>query len=362
MHSSGSRAWAAATYRLSVADGAGWRVDALASQLADPRSPRVRDRVPSVIRGLPAALPGNPESDVRTLDWLEPFLLWRSASAIRAAPGSGVPNTSSRDPPDRRAIDPTSQGAHGCHGIVRRTAGAAMKSDHTPIEASEAFARLGRIVLGDQPLGDILEQVVQIARHVLPTPTDASITLIAGDQPYTPAFTSDTALALDERQYETERGPCLDAAASGNLIAIPDMRVESRWPQFAATAASRGVLSSLSVPLPVQREVTGALNFYATITDAFKDETVDLAQTFAGHAAVAAANAHLYETTANLAEQMKQAMATRAVIEQAKGIIMRDRTCTPDEAFDALVRLSQEAHLKLRDVAQRLVDHVVEGK
>jgi AmiR/NasT family two-component response regulator len=81
-----------------------------------------------------------------------------------------------------------------------------------------------------------------------------------------------------------------------------------------------------------------------------------MAETFAGHAAVAVANAHLYETTAALADQMKQAMATRAVIEQAKGIIMRDRGCTADDAFDALVKLSQEAHVKLREVAQRLVD------
>jgi AmiR/NasT family two-component response regulator len=74
---------------------------------------------------------------------------------------------------------------------------------------------------------------------------------------------------------------------------------------------------------------------------------------------VAAANAHLVASTTALAEQMKQAMATRAVIEQAKGIIMRDRSCSADEAFDALVHLSQESHLKLRDVARRLVDHVV---
>jgi AmiR/NasT family two-component response regulator len=111
----------------------------------------------------------------------------------------------------------------------------------------------------------------------------------------------------------------------------------------------------------VQREITGALNFYARDADAFSDESLDLAQTFAAHAAVAVANAHLYETTAALAEQMTQAMATRAVIEQAKGIIMRDRGCSPDEAFDALVRLSQETHLKLRDIARRLVDHVSGG-
>jgi GAF domain-containing protein len=237
-----------------------------------------------------------------------------------------------------------------------------VSSKHTPIDAQDAFAQLGRIVLGDQPLPAILEQIVHIARKVLPVPTEASITLIAGETPSTVAFTNETAIALDERQYEDERGPCLDAAASGTMIGIPEVVTETRWPKFAAAAAERGVFSTLSVPLPVQREMTGALNFYASEPAAFNDETTELAQTFAAHAAVAAANAHLYETTAVLAEQMKHAMATRAVIEQAKGIIMRDRHCTPDEAFDALVRLSQESHLKLRDVAQRLVDHVANGE
>jgi GAF domain-containing protein len=233
-----------------------------------------------------------------------------------------------------------------------------MNSRHTPIDPQDAFAQLGQIVLGDQPLPAILEQVVRIARQVLPVPTEASITLIAGNEPSTVAFTDDTALGLDERQYDDGRGPCLDSAGSGTLVLVRDMESEQRWPKLAAAATEKGIRSSLSVPLPIQRDVTGALNFYATEPDAFSDETVDLAQTFAGHAAVATANAHLYETTVILAQQMKQAMATRAVIEQAKGIIMRDRNCTPGEAFDALVHLSQTSHLKLRDVAQRLVTSV----
>jgi GAF domain-containing protein len=112
------------------------------------------------------------------------------------------------------------------------------------------------------------------------------------------------------------------------------------------------------MPLPVQRNVTGARNFYASRTDAFDEEAITLAETFAGHAAVAVANAHLYETTAALAEQMRQAMQSRAVIEQAKGIIMRERNCTADEAFNILVQLSQQSHRKLREVAQMLVEQV----
>ncbi len=65
---------------------------------------------------------------------------------------------------------------------------------------------------------------------------------------------------------------------------------------------------------------------------------------------------HLYESTAKLAQQLDLAMQSRAVIEQAKGILMGQRLCTADEAFTLLVDLSQRSNRKLRDVAQALVD------
>jgi GAF domain-containing protein len=234
-------------------------------------------------------------------------------------------------------------------------------TDTSPSEPSEAFLALGRIVLGDRPLPEIVEEVVHIAKQTMPMSLEASITLVGEDEAKTVGFTGPIAIELDERQYEDESGPCLDAAQSGQLISIPDMAGESRWPQFADSARQQGVRSSLSVPLPMQQQVTGALNFYALEPDAFDSDAVRLGEAFAAQAAVAVGNAHLYESTAQLARQMQDAMSTRAVIEQAKGILMRERNCTADDAFNILVRLSQEAHVKLRDVAHQLVDHVTSG-
>jgi transcriptional regulator with GAF, ATPase, and Fis domain len=118
-------------------------------------------------------------------------------------------------------------------------------------------------------------------------------------------------------------------------------------------------MSSLAVPLPVVRDATGALNFYATEPHVFDAEAIRLAEAFATHAAVAVANAHLYDTTVALADQMKHAMMSRAIIEQAKGIVMRDRRCTAEEAFNALVEVSQESNIKLRDIAQMLVERAI---
>jgi GAF domain-containing protein len=122
-------------------------------------------------------------------------------------------------------------------------------------------------------------------------------------------------LALDERQYADESGPCLSCARTGHTVAIPDMAAESRWPRFTESAQKYGVRGSMSVPL-AQREVAGALNYYVNQPGAFDSGTVDIAETFAAHAAVA--NAHLYEATATLAEHMRRAMASRAVIERRR--------------------------------------------
>ena len=133
------------------------------------------------------------------------------------------------------------------------------------------------------------------------------------------------------------------------------MAAETRWPGFARRALAASIRSSLSVALPMQKAVVGALNIYATQPANFDQGAIELARTFAGYAAVAIANAHLYQTTATLAEDMRRAMETRAVIEQAKGILIAQQHCTSEQAFELLTRLSQTTHRKLRDCATDLV-------
>jgi GAF domain-containing protein len=228
-------------------------------------------------------------------------------------------------------------------------------SDHQPLEPSEAFAELGRIRLASTDIGSILDKIAELAQRAIPGADEVSVTLMRGNGAHTAAFTGELALACDERQYERGHGPCLDAASTAATLLIDDMERETRWPDYTPGAAAAGALSSLSIGMPVHESAAGALNIYATKPDAFDDDAIVLAQTFAGYAAVALANAHLYDTQATLAQQMQAAMESRAVIEQAKGIIMGERHCGPDEAFRILSKLSQDTNRKLRDVAAAIV-------
>ncbi|MEV1144875.1 GAF and ANTAR domain-containing protein [Micromonospora sp. NPDC049799] len=225
-----------------------------------------------------------------------------------------------------------------------------------PTDPADAFAELGRIKLGETGLEDVLQRVAELAKRALTTPVEVSVTLVRNGTGHTAAFTDDLARELDERQYAQGRGPCLDAAASGDVLPVPDLTAEDRWPDWAERGVKAGVGSSLSIGLPIQDAVVGALNVYARTPHAFDDDTVAVLETFAAYAAVALANAQLYDSTAVLAQQMQEAMASRAVIEQAKGIIMAERRCTPTEAFNILAKVSQDSNRKVRDVAQALVD------
>jgi GAF domain-containing protein len=216
-------------------------------------------------------------------------------------------------------------------------------------------AELAHLKLGDGDLQAVLDRVAELARQTLPAAADASVTLVEADHAYTAASTGPLALDLDEAQYENDYGPSLEVAQSAGTVTIPDMAAETRWPRFASKALADGVRSSLSVALPMQDAVLGALNVYATRPGAFDGGAVRVAQDFAGYAAIAIANARLYQTTATLAENMRRAMETRAVIEQAKGILIAQQHCTPEYAFELLTRLSQVSHRKLRDCAADLV-------
>jgi GAF domain-containing protein len=239
-----------------------------------------------------------------------------------------------------------------------------MASDLNPaptVEPTAAIAELSRIVLADETVETVLQRIAELAKQAVPGAVEVSVTLVRADVPVTAAYTGQLALDADEMQYERGFGPCLDAARGGVLIRIEDMANETRWPDYAPKAAGIGVGSSVSVPLPLQEDVIGALNVYGARPGAFDDEAVRVAETFGAHAAVALANADLYASTAQLAQQMKEAMASRAVIEQAKGIIMARQGCAADEAFQVLVRTSQAANRKLKDVAAALVAEVSGG-
>jgi GAF domain-containing protein len=219
---------------------------------------------------------------------------------------------------------------------------------------SALHGRLAGVVIVGRELPEVLTEIVQISRSVMPGADATSITLIRDERAFTAAFDGQIAMDADELQYERGYGPCLDAGRAGELFVVDDMAAEQRWPDYAVHAAQRGVGSSLSVPLPFQGATIGALNNYSVRPHAFGEADVALGEEVAAFVAIAVGNAEAAARATDDVLNMRRAMASRGVIEQAKGILMERYKITAEQAFTLLTHASQRNNVKLRDVAEEL--------
>jgi GAF domain-containing protein len=131
---------------------------------------------------------------------------------------------------------------------------------------------------------------------------------------------------------------------------------DSRWPRFGGRVARMAIHSALSLPLVVGDEVIGAINTYARLRDAFGEHAVQLGSQFAGPAAVSVYNAQLLAGAQERTKALQRALDSRAVIDQAIGIIRSRSGVSAEVAFDRLTRLSQTENIKLHIVAERMVE------
>lgn len=214
---------------------------------------------------------------------------------------------------------------------------------------------LARLVQHGRGRSEVLNDITGIARQAMPGCEASSITLIRGDKPFTAAFDGQIAMDADELQYQRGNGPCIDAALGGQTLVIDDMQTEQRWPDYARRVQAHGVRSSLSIPLPFQDTMIGALNNYSRRPHAFTDVDIKLGEDIAGWVALTVSSADVTAQTAEDLANLRTAMLTRAVIEQAKGILMERHKIPAEQAFTVLTRASQDTNDKLRNVADQLV-------
>lgn len=201
---------------------------------------------------------------------------------------------------------------------------------------------------------DTLRIIVTAAAEIVPGARWAGISLIEGKAVVAKVPTDPIVAKLDDLQSELGDGPCLTALREHHTVHIDDMGSDTRWPEFSNQAVALGVRSLLSFQLFVRRDNLGALNLYGTEPGAFSDDSIDTGLILAQHAAVAMAGSAA-ET------QFQTGLASRDVIGQAKGLLMSRDHVTGMQAFAMLTRASQEANMKLADVARWLVDEHEKG-
>ncbi|HEX8770457.1 MAG TPA: GAF and ANTAR domain-containing protein [Acidimicrobiales bacterium] len=224
---------------------------------------------------------------------------------------------------------------------------------------SESLDRMAHMVLSDQNLDAVLQYLVGLAEAGVSAVDGVSVTLAATNQMETRHATSDDVFEADKAQYDSQQGPCLEATSTAQIVNTRIDDDHAKWPAFADKAKAAGFTEVLSVPLRMGGGAFGALNLYSRRESGFDAEGSADAQLFASQASVVLSNAAALAAAGLKHAQYEEALTTRDVIGQAKGILMARQACDADEAFDMLRRASQRANRKLRDIAQELVDATV---
>ena len=219
---------------------------------------------------------------------------------------------------------------------------------------------VAQLLVEEQSLYGLLEHVLHLTERSITSSAAVSVTAVGDDGSYvTAASTDHRADAVDGVQYELAEGPCIDALETGREHHLLRLEEEQRWPRFVEQAREIGFDGVLSVPLSTAGGTLGALNIFVRDPDVLTADDVELARRIAAPAATTLANAGAYRRVARLADQLQEALDSRAVIEQAKGVLMARQGCDPDEAFELLRQRSQSSNRKLRDVAADVVAYTV---
>ncbi|HEY4376427.1 MAG TPA: GAF and ANTAR domain-containing protein [Acidimicrobiales bacterium] len=218
----------------------------------------------------------------------------------------------------------------------------------------DALIELHRHLADREPIDATLQRITAGALRSVDGCVACSLTLHERGIYRTTAESSATAREVDEAQYASDAGPCLTAHRTGETIAVRDMARAGQWPEFRDKALAVGFGCSMSVPLTVGTERFGALNMYGTQVDAMDHASHDAATTLGHQASIALSNVVSFNQLHDLTDQLREAMDSRDVIGQAKGILMHARRITDDEAFALLSSTSQRRNLKVRELADEV--------
>lgn len=200
-----------------------------------------------------------------------------------------------------------------------------------------------------QPSDTVLTALVDEAISLIPGTDYASLSLVTSDGRIESRAPSHSIPEyLDAVQMQLSQGPCLDSIREVKLVRVNDMADVTPWPRFASTAVSQGIRSMLTFQLFVDVESLGALNLYSSSVAAFDRSGEEIGWGLASHAALALAHTQSQG-------QLHEAVASRDIIGQAKGILMERYSLTEHEAFRLLIESSSRTNRKLRDVADELV-------
>lgn len=222
---------------------------------------------------------------------------------------------------------------------------------------ARTFVDLADTLVDDFDVVEVLTRVVDGCVEVLDV-ASAGIMLVGPDGDLRVMSSSSVAMrALELFEVQAHEGPCLDCFTTGEPVLHQDLATAgARWPEFAAEALEKGFRSVQALPMRLRGTVLGALNLFHTDPREMPEQDVVVAQALADIATIAILqHAAAFESHA-LNEQLQQALNSRIIIEQAKGVVAERTGLGMDEAFAQLRHDARSRNLRLVDVARAVIE------
>ncbi|MCW2606702.1 MAG: hypothetical protein JWO60_1395 [Frankiales bacterium] len=227
-----------------------------------------------------------------------------------------------------------------------------------------ALAALVQFQVTETTVGQALQRIADITQEAVPSADVVGMSMLGDDgQPTTAVYTEVDSPEIDRAQYREGKGPCLNAWRHNVVVRVSRSQdAAQEFPAYEEACRQHGVRSTLSLPMRAGKVAVGALNLYARVEDGFSADDESLAAELAAAGAAVLQNVSAYWTAFDLSAQLSEALNSRAVIDQAKGMLMAQTPGLGAEgAFELLRQVSQRENVKLRDVARRIVDRASPG-
>jgi hypothetical protein len=199
-----------------------------------------------------------------------------------------------------------------------------------------------------------LSKLADLAAWQVPACAGAHAAVWRDGEVVSAAATHPDLAELCDLQLNIGRGPLVAAAAAGVPVSCPDTLEETRWPEYAEAALRRGIRCSVHLVRTLPRGGM-VLSLFGVRPGVLDVESNPMADTVAAFGSAMLANATAYHQAQRTASQLKDAVVTRPVVDQAKGILMHALGCDADEALRYLRRESQRRHVKVTEVAARVI-------
>jgi GAF domain-containing protein len=224
---------------------------------------------------------------------------------------------------------------------------------------NEDFQLLHQLIVEGEDIKGFLDGMTGHAASSLSRTTGAPIacaaTLRRHKRTLTIAGSSDKALVLDHIEQDLGHGPCLEALRTFTTVLLADTDTDRRWPRYSVSLAAAGYRSVLGVPIELGETAAAALNFFAPATGLFTEEAVAEAVVFTQTAGQSLRLALRIVTAELLADDLKTAMKSRTDIDLACGMIMTQNRCTQEQAYQFLLKASNNRNIKLHTLAEDII-------